>query len=97
PALSQADVGIALATGADIAAKSADVVIMNGDIEKILEMEKISKDTMKIIKQNLWWAFGYNIFAIPMASLNLLHPMFASALMSVSSICVVSNSLRLKK
>lgn len=104
PALTLADVGISMGTGTDIAIESGDIVIVGGKIEKVLEVLEISSKTLKIIKENLVWAFGYNIVAIPIAGGLLypfmgilLSPVIASVAMAVSSISVVLNSLRLKK
>ncbi len=97
PALTQADVGIAIGTGTDIAIESADVTLVRGDLEAAIQAFKISESTMKNIKQNLVWAFGYNTAAIPAAALGLLHPVIAAGAMAMSSIAVVGNALRLKK
>ncbi len=103
PALTQADVGLAMATGADIAIESAGITLLNGDLEKLLKALKLSKLTMRVIKQNLFWAFIYNIIGIPLASGILypflgwtLSPIFAGLAMAFSSVTVVANSLRLK-
>jgi len=104
PALAQANIGIAMGTGTDIAIESGDIVIVKGTLDKVIETIKLSKETMKIIKQNLGWAFGYNILGIPIAA-GILYPFFgvllspiiASMAMAFSSVSVVSNSLRLKK
>lgn len=104
PALALADVGIAMATGTDIAIESAGVTLLNGDIKKISQAVKLSRATMRIVKQNLFWAFIYNIIGIPIAAGLLfpwfgiiLNPIFAGLAMAISSVSVVSNSLRLKK
>lgn len=97
PALVQSDIGIAIGTGTDVALESANVVLMNGDLEGIVKSLKLSKQTIRVIKQNLFWAFIYNVIGIPLAALGLLNPMFAALAMSFSSVSVVSNSLRLKK
>lgn len=97
PALSIADVGIAMGTGSDIAIESGDVTVIKGDLNKIVEAIKISKATMTNIKQNLGWAFLYNIFSIPFAMFGLLAPWLAGAVMAFSSVSVVLNSLRLQK
>lgn len=96
PALAQADVGFAVGTGTDVAIETGDVVLMSGDLLGIPKAIKLSKATIKTIKQNLFWAFIYNILGIPLAALGLLNPMFAALAMSISSVSVVSNSLRLK-
>ncbi len=103
PALAQADVGIAMATGTDVAIESAGITLLHGDISKILKAINLSKSTIKTIKQNLFWAFIYNVVGIPMASGILypffgiiLNPVFAGMAMALSSVSVVSNSLRLK-
>jgi Cu+-exporting ATPase len=88
PALAQADIGIAMGTGTDIAIESADIIIIKGSLEKLVESIALSKHTIRIIKQNMLWAFGYNIIAIPI---------IASAAMAFSSISVVSNSTRLQR
>jgi Cu2+-exporting ATPase/Cu+-exporting ATPase len=103
PALIQADVGIAMATGSDIAIESADITLLHGDLTKLLKAFKLSKLTLQIIKQNLFWAFIYNIIGIPVASGLLypllgwtLSPIFAGLAMAFSSVSVVANALRLK-
>ncbi len=104
PALAKADVGIAMGTGTDIAMETGDVILVKGSLDKVVETIELSRRTVKIIKQNLAWAFGYNILAIPLAA-GVLYPSFglllspivASAAMAFSSISVVLNSLRLKK
>ena len=97
PALVQSDIGIAIGTGTDVAIESAKVVLMNGDLYGIIKSLKLSKQTIRVIKQNLFWAFIYNVIGIPLAALGLLNPMFAALAMSFSSVSVVSNSLRLKR
>ncbi len=103
PALAQADVGIAMATGTDVAIESAGITLLNGDISKLVKAIKLSKITMRGIKQNLFWAFFYNIVGIPLAGGLfypifgwLLSPVFAGFAMAASSVSVVGNSLRLK-
>ena len=104
PALVQADIGIAIGTGTDIAMESADIVLMQGDLREIPTVIRLSKQVMRIIKQNLFWAFSYNMLGIPVAAGllyifggPLLNPVFAAAAMSLSSISVVTNTLRLKR
>lgn len=95
PALAAADVGFAIGHGTDIAIESADLTLVNGDISKVAETVELSTYTMKIIKQNLFWAFGYNTVAIPIAAVGKLNPMIASAAMALSSVSVIVNSLRI--
>lgn len=104
PALTQAEVGVAMATGSDIAIDSADITLLGGDIEKISQAIKLSRFTIRTIKQNLFWAFIYNIVGIPLAAGVLypilgifLNPIFAGLAMALSSVSVVGNSLLLKK
>ncbi len=97
PALAQADLGMAVGTGTDVAIETGDVVLMTGDPRKALEAIDISRDTYKAIKQNLFFAFVYNVAAIPLAGLGLLNPMIAAAAMSLSSVSVVINSLRINR
>lgn len=96
-ALKAAEIGVAIGTGSDLTIESADIIISKGDISKILDTINLSKLTFKKIKQNLFWAFIYNIIAIPMAMMSLLHPVIAEAAMLLSSINVIYNSGRIKK
>lgn len=103
PALAQADVGVAMATGTDVAIESAGITLLHGDISKLVKAIRLSKFTMRGIKQNLFWAFAYNVIGIPLASGIfypffgwLLSPVFAGLAMAFSSVSVVGNSLRLK-
>jgi Cu+-exporting ATPase len=97
PALATADIGIAIGTGTDVAIESSDITLMKGDIYSIELAIALSRTTMRKIKQNLFWAFFYNIVGIPIASAGLLNPVIAGAAMSLSSVSVVSNSLSLKR
>ncbi len=97
PALTQANVGIALGTGTDIAIESSDITLVRGDLSAVISAVKLSTGTFKKIKQNLFWAFFYNLIAIPVAIMGLLHPVIGMTAMAVSSLFVVTNSLMLKK
>jgi len=96
-ALATADVGIALGTGTDIAIESADITLIRGDLMALVTVIQLGKATYSKIVQNLFWAFGYNLLAVPLAMLGLLHPVVAEACMAVSSLNVIGNSLRLRK
>lgn len=97
PALAAADVGFAIGGGADIAVESADVTLVGGDIARLAAGIDLSRRTMAIIRQNLFWALGYNVVAIPVAAAGRLNPMIAAAAMAMSSVSVVANSLRLQR
>jgi P-type E1-E2 ATPase len=97
PALARADLGLAVISGTDVALDAADLILVRTDLDVVPTAIRLARATLRTIRGNFTWAFGYNIAAIPIAALGLLNPLIAAAAMALSSLFVVSNSLRLRR
>jgi Cu2+-exporting ATPase len=96
PALTQADVGVAVGRGTDVTLESADAILVRDDLSLLPDLVRLSRRTLAVIRQNVFWAFFYNLVAVPLAMAGVLHPIVAAAAMAASSLFVVGNSLRLR-